>query len=233
MSEVVAGAPPWSAHRRAGSAGELHGLDLLGAPTRSWWVFDVDAPAVVLGSAQRAVPAMDLVDVEIAQRRSGGGAVNLSPDGSVWIDVVLPRSDPLWLDDVSRSALWLGDVWVSALAACGVHGEVHHGPAQLGDMAAAACFAGVAPGEVVAGGRKLVGVSQRRTRGGARFQCVSYVAPPDTAVLVASLGANAPDGLASVLAERVGVVPVSAGSLVDAFGRAIVGSRHHRDVEPR
>jgi hypothetical protein len=51
--------------------------------------------------------------------------------------------------------------------------------------------------------------------------------------LVASLGASAPDGLASVLAERVGVVPVSAGSLVEAFGRAIVGSRHHRDVEPR
>jgi len=223
MSEVVAGAPPWRAHRRAGSAGELHGLDLLGAPARSWWVFDVDAPAVVLGSAQRAVPAMDLVDVEIAQRRSGGGAVYLSPHGSVWIDVVLPRSDPLWL----------GDVWVSALAACGVHGEVHHGPAQLGGMAAAACFAGVAPGEVVAGGRKLVGVSQRRTRGGARFQCVAYTAPPDIAVLVASLGASAPDGLASVLAERVGVVPVSAGSLVEAFGRAVVGSRHHRDAEPR
>jgi hypothetical protein len=62
---------------------------------------------------------------------------------------------------------------------------------------------------------------------------VAYTAPPDIAVLVASLGASAPDGLASVLAERVGVVPVSAGSLVEAFGRAIVGSRHHRDAEPR
>ncbi len=34
------------------------------------------------------------------------------------------------------------------------------------------CFAGVGPGEVLYDGTKLVGVSQRRTRSGARFQCV-------------------------------------------------------------
>ena len=37
------------------------------------------------------------------------------------------------------------------------------------------CFAGVGPGEVLAGGRKLVGISQRRTRAGARFQCAVHV----------------------------------------------------------
>jgi ABC-type uncharacterized transport system fused permease/ATPase subunit len=34
------------------------------------------------------------------------------------------------------------------------------------------CFAGLGPGVVVVGGRKLVGLSQRRSRAGARFQCV-------------------------------------------------------------
>ncbi|HEX2382259.1 MAG TPA: hypothetical protein VHI95_06460, partial [Acidimicrobiales bacterium] len=37
-----------------------------------------------------------------------------------------------------------------------------------------ACFAGLGPGEVTIGGRKAVGISQRRTRAGARFQCVAY-----------------------------------------------------------
>jgi hypothetical protein len=36
------------------------------------------------------------------------------------------------------------------------------------------CFAGVGPGEVLVGERKVVGMSQRRTRDGARFQCVVH-----------------------------------------------------------
>ena len=33
------------------------------------------------------------------------------------------------------------------------------------------CFAGLAAGEVTVGGAKVVGISQRRTRAGGRFQC--------------------------------------------------------------
>ncbi len=33
------------------------------------------------------------------------------------------------------------------------------------------CFAGLGRGEVTVAGRKVVGISQRRTRDGARFQC--------------------------------------------------------------
>jgi hypothetical protein len=36
------------------------------------------------------------------------------------------------------------------------------------------CFASAAPGEVFVGDNKLVGISQRRNREGARFQCVLY-----------------------------------------------------------
>ena len=38
------------------------------------------------------------------------------------------------------------------------------------------CFAGVGTGEVSVGDRKLVGLSQRRTRTGARFQCLVHLA---------------------------------------------------------
>ena len=43
--------------------------------------------------------------------------------------------------------------------------RAHRGRQQI-------CFAGVGPGEVLLDGRKVVGISQRRTRVGARFQCV-------------------------------------------------------------
>ena len=36
------------------------------------------------------------------------------------------------------------------------------------------CFGGLGPGEVTVDGHKLVGISQRRTRDGARFQCVVH-----------------------------------------------------------
>jgi lipoate-protein ligase A len=35
------------------------------------------------------------------------------------------------------------------------------------------CFAGLGPGEVLVDGRKVVGLSQRRTRAGARFHCAA------------------------------------------------------------
>lgn len=178
--------------RRRGRAGDLHHAEV--PARRLVRVHDLTTPALVLGSAQPAstivaehVPAgWDLV-----RRRSGGGVVHLVPGAQVWVDVVVPAGDPLWDDDVCRASWWLGEAWVRSLG----HGRVHR--AGVGDRALArvACFASVGPGEVVrdrAGpdpGRppvKLVGISQRRTRHAARFQCVAYRVW-DPAPLVASL----------------------------------------------
>lgn len=142
---------------------------------RAVWSFAVDRPAVVLGSTQPdAVVDRDraaAAGVEVVRRRSGGGAVHLAPGDVLWVDVVLPRHDPLWHDDVSRSALWLGTAWQAALAACGVGAEVHRGPLVRTRWSSLVCFAGLAPGEATVGGAKVLGVSQRRTRSAARFQC--------------------------------------------------------------
>jgi lipoate-protein ligase A len=145
---------------------------------RAVHVLDVDRPALVLGSAQ----ADDVVDrdlcarsgVEVVRRRSGGGAVLLEPGAVVWVDVELPRGDPLWDDDVARASWWLGERWATALAGLGVTDPtVHRDRLVAPRWSAIACFAGLGPGEVTAGpgGPKVLGVSQRRTRGGARFQC--------------------------------------------------------------
>src|SRR3546814_17233262 len=42
---------------------------------------------------------------------------------------------------------------------------------DLGPLGGTVCFAGRGPGEVLRGEAKVVGIRQRRTRAGARFQC--------------------------------------------------------------
>ena len=140
--------------------------------SRSVWIHDVSTPALVLGSSQRPeiVDDATIGSIEVVRRRSGGGAVLLIPDEVVWLDVLIPTGDLLWSDDVSCASYWLGDVWLAALGL----GEVHRGPMARTPWSSLACFAGLGPGEVTADGRKLVGISQRRTRAGARFQCAVY-----------------------------------------------------------
>lgn len=213
-------AASWRVVHRRGSAAELHALDLPGpAPVgRVLWVLEATSTAVVLGSAQRRLARGGASPV----RSSGGGAVLVDPDRCLWVDVVIGRDDPLWHDDVGRSALWLGRCWQRALATLDVVGDVHEGPADRDELARAACFAGVGPGEVVAAGRKLVGISQRRTRTGARFQCIAYTDVPAADPVVAALGAQAPEGLREALADRVGHVTVGPTVLADALVRAMM-----------
>lgn len=152
-------------------------------------------PAVVLGSTEDAAhvdPARAATaGVEVARRRSGGGAVLLVPGGVVWADVVVPAGDPLWVDDVGRAAWWLGEAWAGALAALGAEPgalEVHRGGLVRTAWSDRVCFAGLGPGEVRVGGRKVVGVAQRRTRAGAVFQCaVPLVWDPASLVDVLAL----------------------------------------------
>jgi lipoate-protein ligase A len=133
---------------------------------------------LILGSRQKE----ELVDlraaqergVAVARRRTGGGAVLVDPVHALWIDVLLPREHALWLDDVRSSPHWLGDCWREALGSLGVAGEVHRGGLENSAWGSLICFAAVGPGEVSVGGRKIVGISQRRTRDGARFQCLIY-----------------------------------------------------------
>src|SRR5690606_25915326 len=57
-----------------------------------------------------------------------------------------------------------------------VPATVHHGALQRRPWSDLVCFAGLGPGEVtVPGGAKVVGISQRRTRAAARFQCAALL----------------------------------------------------------
>jgi lipoate-protein ligase A len=168
----------WTVEHRRGGAEELHRRDVPDT-VRTMVVVEVDRPALVLGSTQSesAVDpaALALAGIDLARRRTGGGVVLLVPGEHVWVDLVVPRGDPLWDDDVGRAMWWVGECWARALDSAGLVGaEVHRGGLTHRELARRVCFAGLGPGEVTVDGRKLVGISQRRTRTHARFQCVLH-----------------------------------------------------------
>ncbi len=172
---MLANQSRWTFRHWHGDAGEFHQRDL--DSERTLWRCDVDQPAIVLGSAQQGSD-VDLARAEelgltVVTRRSGGGAVYVHPADCLWLDVVIPRDDELWTDDVSTSMLWLGDVFVRALSPW-IEAETFRGTFLPGTFGRSVCFDSCAPGEVTSDGRKLVGMSQRRGRYGARIQCVLY-----------------------------------------------------------
>lgn len=237
----------WTVERLRGRASAFHARTVPDAFQRSVWSFEVTAPAVVLGSTQSPdvvdVAATTRAGVDLVRRRSGGGAVWLAPGEVTWVDVLLPADDPLAETDVCRSARWLGEVWARALGRLGVDGvEVHAGPMERTGWSDRACFAGLAPGEVTvvdddgtrrgSDGRgtprprrnKVVGISQRRTRAGARFQC-AVLHHWDPAALVDSLALAEADrsiARADLLSAAVGLddliaTDVSTGDVLAAF----------------
>lgn len=186
----------WTLRHSTGDAGPFHQRPVPEASGHEVWFHEVTRPALVLGSTQ----SENLLDherasadgVEVCRRRSGGGVVPLIPGEDCWIDVIVPRHSPLWDDDVGRAFAWLGRAWADTIdglrpdaprpgapdrdgghPAEGLRPEVYDGPLLGGAAGRLVCFASLGPGEVTVGARKVVGISQRRTKAAARFQSVA------------------------------------------------------------
>ncbi len=183
--------------------------------------------AIVLGSTQ----SPDLVDraaaaaagLEVVRRRSGGGAVLVTPDDPVWVDVWVPAGDALWRADVTGAFGWLGSTWARALGRLGLPGVDVQGPAPgaCTRWSSLICFGGVGAGEVSVGGRKVVGLAQRRNRSGAWFHGACLLTW-DPTLLLATL--DLPPGERE--AAAAGLAQAVAG-VADALGP---GSGFSRDT---
>jgi lipoate-protein ligase A len=197
-------------------------------PRRLALAREVEKPMLVLGSTQRT----DIVDrfevhdrgIEVVRRHGGGGAVFLEPGNQLWVDAWIPRHDPLWQRDVLVAAAWVADWWRTALSRAGLGGDglsAHAGRSEPGDLGDLICFAGRGPGEVFSSGRKVVGLSQWRSREGSLFSSCVY-AVWDPAPLVRLLDIDEP-GRARLLRE---LAPVAVGlaALGDRSSPASLGS---------
>jgi lipoate---protein ligase len=212
----------WAVSRATGAAAEFHAREVPTPAERAAWLFEPDRPALVLGSTQPDATvdrdACRRAGVDVVRRRSGGGAVLLVPGEVLWVDVVVPAGDALWADDIGKAAHWLGDSWAAALGGCGVRGtSVHRGQLARAPWSDVVCFAGLGPGEVTLEGRKVVGISQRRTRTAARFQCAAALVW-DPAALVALLAPPRP-----TVAELAGVA-AGVGVAADVLASALVAA---------
>ena len=189
--------------------------------------------AIVLGRSQHALadrPAdgaggwfpenladSDAVRLPLVKRGAGGGAVLVGP----WLlsaSLLLPLDDPrMATTSVADSYRWLGEAMVETLAELGVAARAVP-PAEripAPERLAWACFAGVAPWEVVVDdpatgvARKLVGFAQRRSRHGVLLALGVLVQPAPWRLLAQTLGhpVALADELAATTVDLASVSP--------------------------
>ena len=167
----------WSIKRPEGSVADRH-LTLPTFESRQIIIHEIDKPTMVFGTVQKNMSLETGIECDYVYRKSGGGAVFLEPGKVLWVDFVVPREDPLWCNDIRRSSVWLGELWVRAMKDIGLNGKVHNEEIRKTELSRLVCFAGLATGEVTVSGKKVVGISQRRTREGAWFQCAALFSWP-------------------------------------------------------
>jgi lipoate-protein ligase A len=94
---------------------------------------------------------------------------------------------------------------------------------RLGELI---CFASLGPGEVIdSSGAKLVGISQRRTRSSARFQCTVLIEwDPERLLgfLTSTVRASLPAEALTELSRRVAFVDLRVSDIESAFERALL-----------
>ncbi len=167
----------WRFEQSVGDAGPFHDRPLPSPLRPTAWLHRVERPALVLGSTQSEellrIDHARSLGIEVCRRRSGGGLVFIEPASSRWIDLLVPTDHERWETDVNRAFGWVGRLFAEAIQPLVTEQvAVHEGALEDREHGRVICFAGRGPGEVFVGDRKVVGISQRRTREGARFQAL-------------------------------------------------------------
>ncbi|MFV0663393.1 lipoate--protein ligase family protein [Denitromonas sp.] len=181
------------------------------------------SPGVVFGCSQAALLARarrGAARCELAQRRSGGGAVLTGP----WMlstSILLPPDHRLLAGGTVTSYRWLGALIAGLLRDMNVPAhalapdEVRRAPDDPAlDWA---CFGGLSPWEVVVGRRKIVGRAQLRRRNGVLLTSGTVLARPDWEALCAVVDRPAADARALAGATTSCEEQLGAAPLVESF----------------
>lgn len=163
-----------------GTVDELHAIPMpTEGDTAELWMMRPNAPAVAMGSAQRPDrfegERLRQDGVQLAARRSGGGAVFIEPRSTVWIDLLAPRTTHWYSAELTENFMLVGRRWQNALVSLGIDTELCDRSEGRSPASAVACWAGLGWGELTIDGAKVVGLSQRRTRWGSRVQALAVL----------------------------------------------------------
>jgi lipoate---protein ligase len=159
---------------------------LPGEPATLYWS-QAESTGLVLGFSQKESvlnqAALITQPIPLYHRHAGGTAV-LVGSKLLSLDVILPAGNPFILPDIVESYRWLGTMWVKTLGSLGVETrlvspqEAHAQRALLKQEATRsrevilnrACFGSLSSYEVIAEGRKVVGLDMIRRRKGSLLQ---------------------------------------------------------------
>lgn len=177
-------------------------------PVIRFWSYE--APGVVLGRSQTglvsAVDAAQRAGVPLAGRQAGGGAVLVGP-WMLSVSIVLPVTHPLSLGGTLAGYRRIGERFAAVLRDFGVAAHAltpDEAKAAQEEPGASdlqwACYGGLSPWEVVAGGRKIVGLAQVKRRTGVLIAAGLLLGRTDWETLCTAIGKPAAD--AELLAAR-------------------------------
>ncbi|MBO9680995.1 MAG: ligase [Acidovorax sp.] len=187
-------------------------------------------PAIVLGCSQRRLLAQAGGAVPVLLRQSGGGAVLTGP-WMLGLSVALPADHPLACQGLVASYRWLGETLAQVLRQGGVDAQAL-APEALRAMSAAqrtavdwACFGGLSPWEVLAGGRKIAGLAQVRRAHGVLLVGGVLLQPSPWQLMGEALGCETSD------LRALAAATVSAGELAAAFDGQACAERLERALQ--
>ena len=185
-------------------------------------VRSVSDPLIVLGSTQDENLVAAHAEVRALRRRGGGGAVYVDPASTMWIDLWIPASDPNHRDDVKQAMVVIGNIVQAALHARGTAGT-HVLGSDHRALPTALCFAGTGPGEVMAGGNKVVGLTAWRGREGSLFQSAMYRTMPPGLRSMLVISEEEPDERIAT-AQALGLDGLDADDMANELQHAMLGT---------
>ncbi len=139
---------------------------LLGADRPLVRVYRWAGPAVSFGYFGKYAPiAAAWPGRKLVRRMTGGGVVSHGED--ITYSIIVPVAHSFAQCSARESYCAIHGEIVKWLASCGVSASLAHAPEGQGN---GVCFESAAEADVIAGGRKLAGAAQRRTREGLLYQ---------------------------------------------------------------
>jgi lipoate-protein ligase A len=146
--------------------------------------------------------ALARAGIEVVRRPTGGRAV--LHDAELTYSAAFPAR---LLDSPRAAYCRINEVLAAGLCALGAEARLHTGAAGDLSLSVRPCFADPAPGEIAAGGRKVVGSAQARVNGVVLQHGSIVLARTAAADRLAAAGVPDLEGKPAYLADLLGVRP--------------------------